>query len=193
MIRQATIYLFLLAFTFTFGCSDVNKKQSVVKSVLNTKTISPDSTIINFLKWYHDNESRLNKIQLVKGGYPDTTTFYRVDFSQTENYLAELKKSGFVSDKYLSDFRIYFSKADADLKKDPQNDGPPAWFDADLVMKSQDYDDVWNNLEKAKTTIKEITDNSAEVFIQFQPNYKMKCHFTKIGNSWLLDLLENEF
>jgi len=120
--------------------STLNHGLTISKSV---KPDSPKRTIINFLKWYKSNEARLNQIGVLKGGLPDTTTFYYVDFKNSETYLNELKKCNFLSDAFLYDLRKRFADLDSILRRYPQNDGPVLGYDYDPIMKAQDYMDVW--------------------------------------------------
>jgi hypothetical protein len=79
-------------------------------------------------------------------------------------------------------------KCDKKLKILPLNDGPPWGFDADLIMKSQDYMDVWTNINKAKVLGKRIIGNKAHLRLSFG-GYKMKFDLTKIKALGLLILL----
>ena len=69
---------------------------------------TPKKVVRHFLKWYEQNRERLEKFKLVPGKPGDSTSAYRVDFGETEKYLGELKKSGFVSENYINTFRKYF-------------------------------------------------------------------------------------
>ncbi len=149
--------------------------------------ILPEQTVINFLKWYRDNEERVNKIRYIRGGLKDTTTFYRIDFKAADKYFSELKKSNFLSDVFINDLRDYFKKGDENFVNRPQNDGPPDYFDFDLIMKSQDYMDVWTNLDKATVIEKEVSNNTAYIELLFNGNYKTKYCLTKTNGKWLID------
>lgn len=154
---------------------------------------SPDSTVLKFLKWYHLNENRLNTIYLIKGGLPDTTTTYSIDFKNTEIYLAELHKSECLSDKFISDFRNFFVQADLNLKANPQNDGPADGFDADLIMKSQDYMDVWDNLDSMKLVMSRINGDSATIKVRFGLYYMPAYNLSKHANRWVIDSIYNVY
>lgn len=100
-------------------------------------------TIIDFLKWYRKNMNRLGDFELVnnfKLRTYDSTKFYSVNFEETEKYLSEIKKGGYVSEMYLKNQRTYFKKCDENFKKNPQNDGAPAGFDFDLITLGNGYD-----------------------------------------------------
>ena len=170
--------------------STLNNDLITSKSV---KQDGPKSTIINFLRWYKSNEKRLNKIKIIKGGLADTATFYSVDFKETEKYLNELKKCNFLSNTFLYDLRKRFSELDSLLKQHPQNDGPVMGYDFDLIMKAQDYMDVWENLNSSKIVSSNITQNKAIIKLRFIGNYKTIYILTKHGGKWLLDRLDNAF
>ena len=70
----------------------------------------PAANILNFLRWYRANSQQLKKIELVTHSTnPDSASYYVVNAAGTEKYLNELKKSGFVSDKYIAWWRAYFN------------------------------------------------------------------------------------
>lgn len=200
MNKLKTIPL-LLFLTSLIACSDTKSESFRTDSegifVFNSDTVyhetSPDSTVISFLKWYRDNEDRLHQIQLLTGGLADTTTFYSVDFEATEKYLTELKKSGFLSDKFLGDLRQHFFKSNEYLKQHPQNDGPAPGFEADLIMKSQDYMDVWDSLESVKVIEQKRTAGRDTIKMIFAGYYKTKYYLTKYGDKWKIDNIENAF
>lgn len=155
--------------------------------------ISPDRIIIAFLEWYRDNEDSLHQIQLLTGGLDDTATFYSVNFKETERYLSELKKSGYLSDTFLDELRKHFDQTNKYLKQHPQNDGPAPGFEADLIMKSQDYMDVWENLANVKVIDKKIDGSKAFVKLLFTSNYKTKYYLTIYKEKWLIDRIDNAF
>lgn len=55
---------------------------------------TPDSTVNSFLKWYRKHEDHVCRIDFIKAGLEDKTTFYHIDFSAGERCLHELRKSG---------------------------------------------------------------------------------------------------
>lgn len=114
----------------------------------------PAKTVIDFLKWYKNQEDLQNNL-VANSDHYDSTKFYSINFEATEIYLNKLKQSGFISEKYLEKWREYFKTCDQDFKSNPQNDGPPDGFDYDFVMNSQDYDQELKNVEKA--TVSEIS------------------------------------
>lgn len=193
--------LLLLIVMNLFACSDVKIKHGQAGSeggVLATMDtvhngVSPASAVIAFLEWYRGNEDRLHQIQLLAGGLEDTSTFYSVDFKATERYLSELKKSGYVSGRFLDELQKHFVQSNEYLKQHPQNDGPAPGFEADLVMKAQDYMDVWENLDSVKVVDEKRQDDKAVITLLFAGNYKTRYYLTKNGKTWLIDSIENAF
>lgn len=154
----------------------------------------PKKTIIDFLHWYKNNMTRLDSFSLVNTAFGgDTTKFYSVNFEATEAYLAEFKKSGFVSDKYVQVMRGYFKKCDDYLKKHPENDGPPDGFEFDLVMWSQEYDEDLANIDKSKVIDQTIADNKATVKLGFPTGGHLLYKLSKQGDKWLIDRIENNW
>ncbi len=149
-------------------------------------TKEPVKTVINFLKWYKENEKRLSKIQLVNmPPIEETNSFYTVNFDETERYLTELKESGFVSDKYLEQWRDYFKKADIKLRQDPVNDGPPDGFEFDFILRTQDIDETLEAINNPKLISSQIIKDNAIVKLNIVMRLEYK--LTKHGDKWLID------
>ena len=130
---------------------------------------------------------------MVAGGLADSTTNYYIDFPVAEKYLSELRSSGFLSDFFLSDLMDFFKRCNVYLKKHPQNDGPPPGLDADLIMKRQDYQDIWDSLGKAKSIEKVITQNTSVIHLSFNKYSHEKYYLSKSGNQWLIDSIGSSF
>jgi len=145
----------------------------------------------NFLKWYKENRERLETFRLVNGKPGDSTQAYRVNFAETEKYLGELKKSGFFSDQYINSFRKYFIIADATLEQRPQYDGPAEGFSYDLVLKTQDSDEILDQIRKMKIIIKPVSADEAKVYLRFpRVTVAMVLMMSRSGDKWLIDSLD---
>lgn len=180
----ASLILMVLLFTF-------HDSQAVHPEHYNRvePAETPKKVVRNFLKWYKENRAGLEKFDLVTAKPGDKTKAYRVNFSETEKYLNELKKSGFLSDQYINTFRRYFETADANLEKYPQYDGPAQGFGIDLVLQAHDYGEILDHLKKAKYLVKPVNQNSTKVYVRF-PTVVMLLKLTKTGNTWLIDSLD---
>jgi hypothetical protein len=156
---------------------------------------------IGYYRWYARNSERLNKIQLVDGGSTsprDTGNFYAVDFKGTERYLAALRKSGYVSPVYLADWRAYFRRQNDSLRLHPQNDGPPAGFEFDLVVHSQEPDEYLQHIAQVPLRMTHPTPTRALVVADFtrpatpdMPDNNMPdkrlFYLQRYATKWLID------
>jgi hypothetical protein len=187
MLKSSIILLACIGFA---SCSnaDTNNPKPTSQSE-RSQTLSADSTVIYFLRWYRDHEEKLNQMPLITGGLRDTTTNYSMNFPATEEYLSELKSSGYLSDVFLNDLRLHFKRADEYFKKNPQNDGPAHGFEADLILKAQDYMDVWAGLDSARLMQTKINGNAALVQHRFLGYYTTSFFLSKQGGRWLTDSL----
>ena len=99
----------------------------------------PARTAVQFLHWYRHQLRAADSIPLLDNATGQRPgQFYRVNFAQTEAYLALLQHGGYVSAAYLTKWRRYFRQQDEALRRHPQNEGPPPGFDFDLVTNSQE-------------------------------------------------------
>jgi hypothetical protein len=95
-----------------------------------------------------------------------------------------------VSDKYLNTWRNYFKEKDAYLKANPQWDGPPYGFEFDFVMLSQDEDEDFAQLSKAKTATQEISKEKVLVKVLFPSHDQLSYFMYKQGEGWVIDKIE---
>ncbi|MBV9989244.1 MAG: hypothetical protein JO301_16310 [Chitinophagaceae bacterium] len=149
----------------------------------------PDSTAVGFLRWYRDNEERLSHIRLVQGGYPDTTRAYTVDQTQLNRYLSELDRSGYLSPAYLAKMRRYVDSCGRYLNVHAEYDGPPSGFEGDLVMNTQDYMDVFNNLNNFTISDRRVDGEKARLKFYFSQYYLIGFALTRTNKRWLIDSL----
>jgi hypothetical protein len=176
-----------LSVLFIFYMS-IGSASSLQGNSLHTTSKQPETIVKEYLNWYKLNRDRLEKINMVPGIPGDSTHAYTVDFTIVESYLREIKKSGFVSNSYIREFREYFKASDDYLKKNPQFDGPAYGFGIDLVFKAHDYFEIENNLQRMKVHSKSISGDKAKIIIQIASS-KMIFNLTKSGRSWLIDSL----
>jgi hypothetical protein len=194
-------YILVFFFSIMIACSSNNNSRQQADNT-NKKTTTkadsyqqqPEITVLEFLKWYRANMAALGKIKMVNNNGNatyDSTKFYSVNFEGTEKYLMGLKQSGFISEIYINQWRQYFKKCDAAFKKEPQNDGPPAGFDFDFVMCSQDFDEDLAHLEKAKIINEQINNNKSILTIVFPTTLKLRYWLTSDKGKWLIDNIQD--
>ena len=179
-MKYSTLVFFLI---FVSSCSFNNKQVP-----------EPSDRVVEFLKWYKTNINTVGRINMVNNNgnaLVDSTKLYSVNFDSTEKYLSLLKRSGFISDKYMNKWRKHFTQADKDYKSNPQFDGPPEAFDFDLIMCSQEYDDDLKNIDKARV-VDEVT-NSVNSVLTFEFPSKMQLEYTLSNNKgkWEIDDIQN--
>ncbi|MEI7597436.1 MAG: hypothetical protein WCK02_16930 [Bacteroidota bacterium] len=149
--------------------------------------------VVDFLYWYRDYESNSHKINMVNNctNKFDSTKFYSVNFKGTEQYLSDMKKSGFLSEKYIEQWRTYFKQCDLSFKKNPQNDGPPEGFEYDFVMFSQDYEDDLAKLNKINIGKYKGDSNKFYLTIIFPSTQSLEFFLSINDGKWLIDDINN--
>jgi hypothetical protein len=148
----------------------------------------PAGTILNFLRWYRANNSQLKKIEMVThSANPDSAQYYVVNETATEQYLNEMQKSGFVSDKYISRWRAYFRNCNENLKKTPQTEKPVKGFDFDFVMLSKDSEDDLVRIEKSTVEHQKIANDEGSITVGLPTVGRLRYWITKQDGKWLID------
>lgn len=186
MLNRTIVFLMLGILLFPFN--DVRAIKPDHSYAVKPKE-TPKKVVRDFLTWYKNNRENLQKYVLVPVNTGDSVRAYRVDFKEADKYLNELKKSGFVSDKYIASFRKYFEESDANLEKYPQYDGTPNGFGFDLVLKASDHNEILGRLSKIKIITKPVNAETAKVYIRF-PTVVMALTLTRSGKTWLIDSLD---
>ena len=106
--------------------------------VVASSSISDSSAIADalhgFFTWYDANEERVGKIDYIN----DKGKHLTLDEKKLQVYLAELKKSGFVSDEFIAD-EIKFYQACAKAWQHETTDEVNTGLDADRYHCAQDF------------------------------------------------------
>jgi hypothetical protein len=148
----------------------------------------PAGTILNFLRWYRTNVPQLKKIELVSHSTnPDSSQYYVINEAGTEQYLAALQKSGFVSDNYINRWRMYFQKCNDDLRKTPQTEAPVQGLDFDLVMLSKEYDEDLAKIERSTVEYQHLKNDEGSITIGLPTVGRLKYWISKQDGKWLID------
>ncbi|MEY3443141.1 MAG: hypothetical protein RLZZ519_1422 [Bacteroidota bacterium] len=181
---KTILWLYILA--IAMGLLACEKNAATSGSVENTTAADSvakpaadaGETVLQFLKWYNQNEMALGKIEKVKmvEGEP-----YTINKAGTEEYLAKLKGSGFIADAYLESERADFAELEKGFLANSEFDGPPSGFDYDRVLLAQD----WNDLDQAKIVSKEQGAKEATVVAEIGGQLK----FTLVSadeSTWLI-------
>jgi hypothetical protein len=152
----------------------------------------PAANILNFLRWYRANSQQLKKIELVTHSTnPDSASYYVVNTAGTEKYLEELKKSGFVSDKYIAWWRAYFDMVNEKLKKAPQTTAPVSGLDFDFVMLSKDCEEDLKRIEKSTVDNQKIANDEGSITVGLPTVGRLKYWISKQDGKWMIDEIKD--
>ena len=119
-----------------------NKEATKNTTTTETKTaasaaadsIGITEALHGFFTWYDANNIRISKIDLTK----QNGKYLELDEKQLQNYLGEIKKSGFVSDELIAD-ETKFYQACAKLWANESNDEINSGMESDRFLCAQDY------------------------------------------------------
>ncbi|MBV4355798.1 hypothetical protein [Pinibacter aurantiacus] len=200
-MRSLPIFTVII-FALSIGCNEAATTSSksktdtlVAKSDFDStqESIAAKKVVYNFFSWYLKEADSIISPQMVNnfGGDYDSTKFYSVNFVETEKYLSKLQHTGYISQHYLDYWRSYFKQADEDFKKNPENDGPPAYFDYDFVMLGQDIIDR-KELQEAKAKVSFPDHSKALVLMPFSENDKMQYFLSNNNGKWQIDSIGRE-
>jgi hypothetical protein len=158
-----------------------------------TQNPEPTRTVVNFLEWYRVQHGRLNNIPMVnKIGRNNRPINYSINFKQTERYLSDLQRSGFISERYMRRWRAYFKECDENFKKNPIDDGPPDGLEFDLVMWSNsDYEEELAALDRIEVVESYQDKQDAIVVIKFLGGRKLRYTLLKERSRWKIAQIKN--
>ena len=184
--------LLMLSMPLLISCHETNETKSTPREdVTDTNAIHATNTIINFYKWYRNNQDIQNcLVNNSCGETYDSTKFYSVNFDATEKYLSALKNTGYISDKYISDWRNYFKECDENFRKNPSNDGVPDGFDYVFVTNSQDFEEELNTVEKAKISSVVNHNDKKIIILEFITGSQLTFELSFIDNKWYIDKIK---
>lgn len=129
------IFLFGL-FLAACGGSDKKTDKTTNQPVINVDSAGIAETLHSFFKWYGETgEQLITRINFVNESGPHPV----LDEAKLAQYLAEYKKSGTVSDKFVENETKYY-QACAGLWKSENSGELISGFDADRAYCQQDGD-----------------------------------------------------
>jgi hypothetical protein len=192
-------HLFLIfVFIFCVSCKNTShrpveteEKDNILADTCADRAVIY-TTITNFLRWYQLWETRPGPRNYpFKGGYPDSSNYW-LDTLALKQYIAGLKKGGYLSDVFLDGIRQHYIAGGEYLKSNPQNDGPVMGFEGDDVMIGQDYIDVYDQLSNAMIRRCQQGNGKAIMKLTFGNFFRMRFHLTNQNNRWQIDSLGYE-
>ncbi|MFD0941644.1 hypothetical protein [Pedobacter boryungensis] len=185
---KTNILIIALSFSVLFNnptAITIGKIQKEQNKIQNQATVTPEQTVRSFIFWYSKNMQRLNNIQLVNQLQAPAKPYY-VNKANVAIYLAELKKSGFLSNKFLNSIEHYIGMCNENLLKTKQIEGPPEGFDMDMILLTQDYESNIKLLNQGKIT--RLTKN--KVRFTFDSEDFLVFSLSQGKGKWLIDSIE---
>ena len=173
------------------------EQQATLSATADTAA-APVAVVQQFLCWYAPRADDLNQLPFVPAAYSeDSADAYIVDFKVVDAYLATLHSSGYVSAAYTAARRAEYQQWSDTLRLNPQYDGPPAGFDYDPIIFSQDSDDLAEFLPITPRLHRRTAD-SAWVEVP-QANYAQTARtglsfsLSRHDTKWLIDKIQPRF
>lgn len=181
------ILILFTSFSYHFGVCAVNAKIQKQIGFASGDSVKLVKSIQSFLYWYKDSYIKLYEYRLTK---VDASGNYQVDIKACDQYLATLKSTGYISSEYVRLWKQYFDSQVEKFKMNPQNEGPPEGFDLDLVLHTQEPEEVLNYINKLKYRVKELNKTMALVEVDtIWPNWTYNFELTKKNNKWYIDYI----
>lgn len=159
---------------------------SQTAAVMATDSVQATQTVLTFLNWYKNNIHTASRIPLVN---QQTGKPYSVNLKNGERYLACLRNSNLLTDRYLNEWRTYFKERNEGFRLNPQTEGPPTGFDYDLVMLTQDVDMELASLKSLKIERVKVVKTHATVTFVLLDTYEFR--LVRGTNRWLIDKILN--
>jgi hypothetical protein len=184
-MRFLIVVICLLIMPSDLIIAQVKKTNNTTKSKAPSQT--PIKTIQNFLSWYKMNYKRRNQYKMT---YTDSNGNFRVDIKDCSGYFTDLLSSGCISQEYVRLWSDYCKSQDEKFIISPQNEGPPEGFDMDLVLHTQEPDEVTKHYKKFKYIESKIEKSKAVIFVDTEwPDWIYVFELSKIKDHWYIDYI----
>ncbi len=183
LFAKPTLIIFLLLGFQLCNAQDLESKKQI------------KNTIISFLKWHKSGEEfKLEKPFIVPryNGKDSVKTYYDTD--SLELYFNKFRKTNFVSERYISELKAYFTYYGQFIHPEPLPPGvlvKSHGMDSDFVLDTFEPEVVLDNLDKATITKLHIIYNKALVSMHFSEEVDLIFQLTKDYESkrWLIDFI----
>lgn len=184
-MKKSILIVSILIFCFQYSISQPTSK--------HLNSIGIKETIIGFLNWYKvEQPDTLKKsYSLLKGGPPDTTTKQRINMDGVEMYLRDFRETGYFSETYLNDLRLYFKEIDDGLQLAPKTKDLIAipGMNHDWILKTFEPEMVLDHIQEGKFDKIEIIYNKAIARFRISEVVQLLFTLTRSGNKWLIDYI----
>jgi hypothetical protein len=162
---------------FLTACGGENTDGNTNKNAIHFDQTEIADALHSFFSWYGDNADRIGEIDFAveKGGH------LTLDNAKLQLYLAEFKKSGFVSDELIADEVKYYQACAKIWAKEPSNQSTVG---LQLDRYLCDFENV-SAYEKAPANAS-ITGDRAKVVMTVAPNNTHTFDMKKENGKWYL-------
>lgn len=124
-------------------------EKEIDTSVFNTEA----ELISKFLSFYQENYDSIND----KDFLDVNNEYYRIDFEVVDDYLNKLD-STYLSNIFKKRLLNNMKNIDLKLQSSLQNDGIPEGLEFDMILKTQEVDEILNMIKKKKYHIETCKD-----------------------------------
>ena len=181
--------IFIAVFIFFVAQACQNKETAKTAAIPTTKMIAPDSredstaiadVLHGFFTWFDANQERIGKINYIN----DKGKHLKLDEKLLQDYLAEVKKSGFVCDEFVADEMKFYQTCSKAWQTEDKGDVPTG-LDADRYHCAQDFIAPYNTGAVTST----ITGDRAKAILTLtygDSKSDFKFDMKKEGNKWFL-------
>lgn len=163
-----------------------------VRPVPATALEPPAAVAVRFFSWYQHTPVAAEFLEVAAIHPPDTTRFVVVNPKKANDYLATLRGSGCLSERFLAHMqRLVWSQSDS---LHPYEPGEAVFaFDADPILDSQDGEPYLSQIGQATKTVRYQAPNRATVTVSYAKcpaKYPSKLFYVgRYPAGWLIDSL----
>ncbi len=156
--------------------------------VSKTDPASPQLAITKFLKWYKANIHKAASLPIL---IKDSADNFMVNKAACSRYLALLKSSGCLSERYMAYWKSFFDDKAIGLEANPVQSDIPDGFDLDFVLLTQEPELVLNHINEIKFGIVTKYKNNIVVSLQWPQKEAMQYNFEmhKTSAGWQIDYI----
>jgi len=178
MIRVTILSICILLSSFSYGQSSSEK-------------IKIKDSIVGFLNWFKKNGNSIEKRPIVTGFNATNIkgdSVVKVNMSAVDEYLANLKKSNYVSDLFLVPIKIRYKEVSDALLKSPLIDyfGPIGGLESDPIFGFEPAQ-ILDHINEGRFTKIYILYDKAIVKFDIPKLNQSIFTLTKIDEIWLID------
>jgi len=152
------------------------------------------AVVVDFLNWYKDNYNSANNESRDLVSYdtinnpPKPVT---VNWPECDAWLKKIQESGFVSDKYIEQWRNYFQEQAKSLKAKPEYEGEIDGFGYDFVLFTNDVDWTLNSIKDLQIEKIKSNDQNQTLVTFYAPSVRLTFYLSEYDGKWLIDNIVN--